>query len=69
MYLYEYIYVYLYFCIYAMHIQCTRSAKRWMIENPQSGFVKDQIEMWGIPLKDLDYFKYDMPYRKRTRIC
>ncbi len=26
MYLYQFIYVHLYFCIYAMHIQCTRSA-------------------------------------------
>ena len=42
--------------------------KRWMIENPQSGLMKDQIEMWGIPFKDIDYCKYDMPYRKRTRI-
>ena len=40
----------------------------WMIENPQSGLLKDQIEMWGIPFKDIDYCKYGMPYRKRTRI-
>ena len=30
--------------------------------------MKDQIEMWGIPFKDIDYCKYGMPYRKRTRI-
>ena len=40
----------------------------WMIENPQSGLLKDQIIMWGIPFKDIDYCKYGMPYRKRTRI-
>jgi hypothetical protein len=39
-----------------------------MIENPQSGLLKDQIEMWGIPFKDIDYCKYGMPHRKRTRI-
>ena len=40
----------------------------WMIENPQTGLMKDQIEMWGVPYKDVDYCKYGMPYRKRTRI-
>ncbi len=40
----------------------------WMIENPQSGLLKDQTIMWGIPFKDIDYCKYGMPYRKRTRI-
>ena len=24
--------------------------------------------MWGLPFKDIDYCKYGMPYRKRTRI-
>ncbi len=42
--------------------------KYFMIENPQSGLLKDQIIMWGIPFKDIDYCKYGMPYRKRTRI-
>ena len=40
----------------------------WFIENPQTGLMKDQIEMWGIPFKDIDYCKYGMPYRKRTRL-
>ena len=35
---------------------------------PQTGLMKDQIEMWGIPYKDIDYCKYGMPYRKRTRL-
>ena len=30
--------------------------KFWMIENPQSGLLKDQLMMWGIPFKDIDYF-------------
>ena len=40
----------------------------WMIENPQTGKLKDQIIMQGIPFKDIDYCKYGMPYRKRTRL-
>ena len=24
--------------------------------------------MWGIPFKDIDYCRYGLPYRKRTRI-
>ena len=43
-------------------------AKYWIIENPQTGYLKDQIMMWGLPFKDIDYCKYGMPYRKRTRI-
>ena len=42
--------------------------KYWMIENPQTGLLKDQLCMWGIPFKDVDYCKYGLPYRKRTRI-
>ncbi len=38
-----------------------------MIENPQTGLMKDQIDMWGIPYRDIDYCKYGLPYRKRTR--
>ena len=40
----------------------------WMIENPQSGLLKEQIQMYGLPYRDIDYCKYGMPYRKRTRI-
>ena len=42
--------------------------KYWMIENPQTGLLKDQSCMYGLPFKDVDYCKYGMPYRKRTRI-
>ena len=40
----------------------------FMIENPQSGLLKNQYFMNDIPYNDLDYCKYGMPYRKRTRI-
>jgi site-specific DNA-cytosine methylase len=42
--------------------------KYFIIENPQTGLLKDQLCMWGLPFKDIDYCKYGMPYRKRTRI-
>jgi len=42
--------------------------KYWIIENPQSGLLKDQLCMYGLPFKDVDYCKYGMPYRKRTRL-
>jgi site-specific DNA-cytosine methylase len=42
--------------------------KFWALENPQTGLLKDQWFMYGLPFKDLDYCKYGMPYRKRTRI-
>lgn len=42
--------------------------EKWFIENPQTGLLKDQEFMWGIPFIDLDYCKYGMSYRKRTRI-
>ena len=42
--------------------------KFWILENPQTGLLKDQLMMWGLPFKDVDYCKYGMPYRKSTRI-
>ena len=42
--------------------------KYWMIENPQTGLLKNQLCMYGMPFVDVDYCKYGMPYRKRTRI-
>ena len=42
--------------------------KFWIIENPQTGLLKDQRFMQGIPYNDLDYCKYGMPYRKGTRL-
>ena len=42
--------------------------KYYCIENPQSGLLKCQEFMWFRPFTDIDYCKYGMPYRKRTRI-
>ena len=40
----------------------------WFIENPQTGPLKGQEFMKGLPFFDVDYCKYGMRYRKRTRI-
>ena len=40
----------------------------YMIENPQTGLLKNQTFMIDIPFNDLDYCKYGMLCRKRTRI-
>ena len=40
----------------------------WFIENPQTGLLKKQSFMEGLPYFDIDYCKYGMPYRKRTRL-
>ena len=42
--------------------------KYYVIENPQTGKLKDQWMMYGFPYVDVDYCKYGMPYRKRTRL-
>ena len=42
--------------------------KYYIIENPQTGLLKSQSFMDKIPFVDVDYCKYDMPYRKRTRL-
>ena len=42
---------------------------KWFIENPQTGLLKDQDFMFGIPFYDVDYCMYsNFGYRKRTRI-
>ena len=40
----------------------------WAFENPESGLLKKQPCVQGIPFKDVSYCKYGMPYRKLTRI-
>ena len=42
--------------------------KYCVIENPQTGFLKNQEFMDESDFKDVDYCKYGMPYRKRTHI-
>jgi len=42
--------------------------KYWYLENPQTGKLKDQDFMLGLPYNDLDYCKYGYDYRKRTRV-
>ena len=40
----------------------------YVIENPQTGLLKDRPMMEGLGYTDVDYCKYGMPYRKRTRL-
>ena len=40
----------------------------WILENPQTGLLKRQPFMDNIPYIDVDYCKYGMLYRKRTRL-
>ena len=40
----------------------------WFIENPQTGLLKEQDFMKNFHFVDVDYCRYGMPYRKRTRL-
>ena len=40
----------------------------YIVENPQTGLLKEQAIMRGRIFRDIDYCKYGMPYRKRTRL-
>ena len=40
----------------------------YIIENPQTGLLKNQSFMNDLHYVDIDYCKYGMPYRKRTRL-
>ena len=42
--------------------------KYWLIENPQTGLLKNQLFMQELPYYDVDYCKYGFNYRKRTRL-
>ena len=42
--------------------------KHFIIENPQTGSLKNQRFMHGLAFVDADYCKYGFPYRKRTRL-
>jgi len=41
--------------------------KFWIIENPQTGLLKNQKFMKDLPFVDASYCKYGLPYRKQTR--
>ena len=41
--------------------------KRWYMENPQTGTLKDQDFMQDLPYCDATYCMYGYPYRKQTR--
>ena len=40
----------------------------WIIENPQTCRLIRQQFMTDLPFKEVDYCKYEMPFRKRTRL-
>jgi len=40
----------------------------WVMENPQTGLLKNQDGIQGLPYHDVDYCTYGMLYRKRTRL-
>ena len=40
----------------------------WIMENPQTGLLKNQPFAADLPYNDLDYCKNGMPHRKRTRL-
>lgn len=42
--------------------------KYWIVENPQTGYMKKQPFMQDLPYKDVDYCRYGMPYKKATRL-
>ena len=42
--------------------------RTWILENPQTGDLKNRSIMNDIPFVDVDYCQYGMPYRKRTRL-
>ena len=40
----------------------------YIIENPQTGLLKDQPFMTELPYNDVDYCRYGMNYKKRSRL-
>jgi len=44
------------------------SPKVWFMENPESGLLKRQPFMDGLPFYDVSYCKYGFLYRKQTRL-
>ena len=40
----------------------------WLLENPQTGYLKTRAIMTDIPWRDVTYCKYGFPYKKQTRL-
>ena len=40
----------------------------WLIENPQTGYLKNRPFMKNIPWQDVTYCRYGYPYKKQTRL-
>ena len=40
----------------------------WLIENPQTGHLKNREIMREIPWRDVTYCRYGFPYKKQTRL-
>ena len=40
----------------------------WLLENPQTGYLKNRAIMTGLPWRDVTYCKYGYPYKKQTRL-
>ena len=53
---------------HTLHIIDYLQPKCYIIENPQTGMLKNRPFMEHLPFRDIDYCKYGMPYRKRTRL-
>ena len=40
----------------------------WLLENPQTGYLKTRPIMRNIPWQDVTYCRYGYPYKKQTRL-
>ena len=40
----------------------------WLLENPQTGYLKNREIIAGLPWRDVTYCKYGYPYKKQTRL-
>ena len=40
----------------------------WLLENPQTGYLKNREIMQGLPWRDVTYCRYGYPYKKQTRL-
>jgi len=40
----------------------------WLLENPQTGYLKTRGILDAVPWRDVTYCKYGFPYKKKTRL-